>query len=515
MNTNLNSQLQNSRYGHANDWYLKRKTGYANRWSMLQTNMMSQEHNNAPVLFGTYMPNLSKERGLVDRFKRSIFRDYIRDVKHDKTEFRNALSVSEKLFSSNIKFTGDSRRLVMATIAVISRCKFPDKKFVPLTVEQAALTLKTDASSGYPYRVKKGLILHRLMDDVKLYDKGIGDDLFKYPLLTGFRLQLRETSGKLNVKTRVFTPYPGAITLIEQRFAKPFIDHFVNVDTFYITGRTGSQIRDILVSKFKDPKVKRLCSTDFTAYDQHVCVEVLQMAFYVLRSQLYLTKQESSLFEKVCDYFCCGYVNSSLKKKDQHIFIKSHGIPSGSAFTNLIGSIAHAIMVSYYDPTLMDKSLICGDDNLMDITSVNFQKYVNILETHFSMVVSIEKTKTFKSFNAFHFLGFDWINFEKIGSPILLINQAIYHTDYRTDLDAYDREVARSASVLLNAKNGSFIFASIFPEVIKLIYAGHDIKFNYLSYARPPTTDLLANRLVKRKVRASLRSHLIAGWLLR
>lgn len=517
----MDKQSLNTLYGRGHQWFLKRKISYANRLSQLQ-NFLEGDPFRKDFLFGSYIPNLSKETGLEKRIRKTKYAKYIRSVYVERQSFADALSASEKLFTERVEFKGNIRRLVMATVRVIESCfpqedmsNSPKTKFEPMSLVDASKFLKSDTSSGYPYRVKKGKIIDRLIDDCNQYLEFGLPDPFLYPIMSSFRLQLREKGNEISVKTRVIYPYPGSLTLLELRFIRPFIDHFTNNDTFYVIGRNGEKIRDLLISRFKHEDVKLLASTDFSSYDQTLLNEVIWMAFFVLRTQLRLTKSDSDLFDKLIDYFCCSAVNSSLKKKDQHIFLKLHGIPSGSGFTNLIGSICHAILVAYYDPKLLGQSLICGDDNLLNITSINFNDYITTLKRDFHMVISKDKCKIFRSYKTIHFLGFVWKDFVRLVSPLAVINQSIYHTDFRVDLDPYEREVARSASVLLNGQNGKEIFEQIFPEIKHELDIGKDFLIDYLSYARPPTSKLLSNSLAKPKTLMSLRLHLNTGWFIR
>ncbi|GFM95186.1 RNA-dependent RNA polymerase, partial [viral metagenome] len=437
----MNTQLLNNHLGRGKQWLLKREISYANRLSQLQ-NKLERSVFDRRVLFGSFLPNINKEAGVEKRILKTEFSKYIRSVFNDPNSFADSLKESEELFTKDVVFNGDNRRLIMATAQVIEKCNFPSTKFEPLSILQASQYLKSDTSSGYPYRQKKGKIVNTIIKDcVKYMENPTNNPLFTFPLLSSFRLQLREKMGKIVCATRTIFPYPASITLFELRFIRPFIEHFTNTDTFYCVGRNGEQIRSRLISLFMHDNVKKIASTDFSAYDKTLCNTVIQMAFYVLRSQMRLTKADSDLFDSLVDYFCCSFVNSSIKKKDQHLFLKTHGIASGSGFTNLIGSICHAILVAYYDPALLDRSLICGDDNIMDISHFNFKNYVSALKREFQMEISLSKCKIHTSYHSIHFLGFVWTDFVRMVSPFLTINQCIYHTDFRVDLDTYQREV--------------------------------------------------------------------------
>jgi len=336
----------------------------------------------------------------------------------------------------------------------------------------------------------------------------------------GFRLQVRESNAQVSLKVRVMYPFPGAITLIEAMFGAPFITHFINTDTFYTIGKTGGQLAQSMKKRFKFAHKKGF-GTDVKSFDQSVQPELILMAFAILKFSLTLTPRESQLFDKMVLYFICAPMVSPDMNGKMTSFIKIFGIPSGSFFTNILDTLSQGIAIEFAHPGILDNALLCGDDNLFfPGDGFHFSEFVSILSNEFGLVVSSEKSKFFTSLSSVFYLGFNWLHGIRQVSPLLVINQLLWHDDFITDLSTYDREVSRAASVLFNGANGKHIFAELFPDVMRMLDSNIEVKYSYISSSGPPPTlPVLTGELSvkdsKAQANLSLREHLTNGWFIR
>lgn len=81
---------------------------------------------------------------------------------------------------------------------------------------------------------------------------------------------------------------------------------------------------------------------DFSSFDSSVRVKLIKSAFQILDDIMSLTSVQRAMLKELMEYF----INTPLLlKKD--IIQKHRGIPSGSAFTQLIGSIVNMIACLY------------------------------------------------------------------------------------------------------------------------------------------------------------------------
>lgn len=470
-------------------------------------------------------PGWHIETGLLNRFKNAGLNGFVRQFDPiDQTQFDATLKVAETLMAENPKFTGDHRRLGAATLRASKACKFPNTKFKPTSIEYAAEhQLNKSSSSGYPFFQKKGKVLSELISQAQTLLQNKADYIWNWPCTRGFRLQLRESLNTLSRKIRIMYPYPGSIILLEDTFIMPFVDHFIQTDTFYVIGQNGEKIGNKINNRF-NKRLKRITSADISKFDQSLLNEVIISSFFILRNQLQLTQNESISFDKIVSYFCTSIMVSKSKGAPPYAFVKTHGVPSGSGFTNMIDSIAHAIMVEYLYPGLLDQCLICGDDNLFDSSHVDIKYYFEEFKTVFNMTIDPVKTDHFSTYKSIYFLGFKWINCVRYISPLLALNQVLWHADFLTSLDVYERELARSASVLLNGKNGKDYFTRLFPDVVTQLNQGKDIRYLYLYGTAPPTTHPGVSGVFNSKIKTvaqapgsfeSLKLHMDYGYLIR
>lgn len=464
-----------------------------------------------------YLPQLILEKGLISRFKSIGWDKYIKtDLDKQVTHNQMRLSVlkSRKTFATRAKFKGNLQLLFDATERVSKHCNFPEKLFGQKDYNQTFIeNINKSASSGYPLFKKKGLIASKLISDaISLSLNPKHFDFNDFPSTVGFRTQLRKSFDKILVKIRIMYPITGAITLIESSFVSPFIEHFQTVKSFYAIGHTGREMGNILKNNFQNSS--NIISLDVDSYDQNMINEVIIMAFYILRKQLYLTKFQEILFENCMLYFMKSIVSYKIGKDNVAFYIKQKGIPSGSTFTNLIGTLCHAIIIEYISPnSTKNNAQICSDDNIFHFSG-NLKKLVKTYEYAFNLVISKQKTKVYKDPRRLSFLGYIWLNYNRHIDPILALNQCVWHSSFRKDLDKYERELARCASTLLNGKNGIFLFKRLFPDVMNNLRKNRNIKFFYLHDNVPPLK-FLARKTSTYDQIESLRLHLVKGYDIR
>lgn len=448
------------------------------------------------------------------------FSQYVEHFKQLQTsEFEASLEKSERLMKEEKYFNGDKRSLVGAALRVAKACKFPQTKFTPSDLETAANEqLNHRSSSGYPLFVRKGKVLEELISQARDMISNPTSESWFWPCYRGFRIQIREEFSKLYRKVRIMYPYPGAIVLIEDTFVMPFVQHFINTDTFYIIGRSGLEIGKLIKSNFENSK--RISVFDVSAFDQNMLRDPIILAFGILRQQLRLSYEESVAFDNMVEYFCVNIFVSKDMDLNPYSFVRQHGIPSGSGFTNMIGTIAHAIILEYLEPGILEtrKALICGDDNLFDSHALNLKALAKNYELHFNLPIALNKCGNFTSSRRLSFLGFEFINYERHISYKLALNQFLWHTDWLTDLSPFERIVSRAASIFLNGKNGKYLFTKLFPDIVKSVEMGIDVRFTYLNGYKPPLSKEQLSKdfvIAGSSLNTSLSEHLEQGYNIR
>lgn len=509
---------RNKHYG----WVLHMLNDIEERSKILSSLLASGQFNDHIKHAGRFagrQSSLHIETGLVSRIQAAGLSHYLQQFKVDPEVYDKQLKKAEVSMTNKPSVDLDLRKLSEASMRVKIACGFPNYKFKPTTVEYAAENqVNKQSSASFPFYIRKGKVIDQLIELAKSSRTQLGTWL--WPMTRGFRIQIRY-QGDTNIlvpKVRVMYPYPGHIIILEDCYIIPFVKHFIENDTFYVIGRNGGSISKLLYNKLHNQGP--ITSLDVSSFDQDLIIQASVAAFGILRQQLTLTRDQISEFENIVKYFCTSLMVSKTKGSSSYGFIKTNGVPSGSGFTNMIDTIAHAIILEYLEPGIINKCLICGDDNIFPSKGIDLKNLFQGYKNSFNLTISIEKTKTYDSSDKISFLGFQWINYIRYVDTKLVLNQMVWHTDFLVELDKYERELARGASVLLNGINGKYLFKQLFPDVLKSLRVNADVRFVYLFGYQPPTT--LPGVLSYTKVRGpqpstnqSLLLHLNRGWAIR
>lgn len=141
----------------------------------------------------------------------------------------------------------------------------------------------------------------------------------------------------LEKKDRLVWGLDGATVSVEGQYAQPLIEHLSHNWFNYAGGKTPRDLRDNI----------RLCanrknfwaSVDFSKFDQTVPSWLIRWAFSVVKD-FYDPKYHREL-----DFICYNFINTLIAIPGEGITQKHKGIPSGSNFTQIIGSMCNAVMV--------------------------------------------------------------------------------------------------------------------------------------------------------------------------
>jgi len=281
---------------------------------------------------------------------------------------------------------------------------FQDKDFValeqpskfgnlrPASIESAKQRLLRSSSAGLPYMTRKGSVLDEGFDvnDIEA-QQGV------YPCVLFTRTQ---EGGK----TRNIWGYPLSDTLLEQRFLIPFLEVEKNLQ--FRSALRGPDHVDqavtnlLLVERREDDIV--YC-VDFSGYDASISPQHCAQAFGFVASHF-----QRSEFEHIVRLFE-RFVQIPVYTPDGEVS-GTHGVPSGSGFTNTIDSIVQWQVSMELG---MVRSEIQGDDGVH--------------------LIPRERRREFEQ--QFESAGFT-LNTDK--SEVFLSNEAVYlqryyHPNYRAD----------------------------------------------------------------------------------
>lgn len=224
------------------------------------------------------------------------------------------------------------------------------------------------------------------------------------PAMTFHRAQISKyvqkgvlTPDSVKYKDRVVWGLDAATIAIESQYALPMMELFSHKE-FYAGGKSPLQLRSLIASSRND--YPYWTSLDFSVFDQTVPSWMIYDVFKIIKS----------LFPERCkqelNWIADNFVHTKIVTHRGEMFQKHKGIPSGSFFTQLVGSMCNYLIIStflsyysecfeqlYYRKHYQTNMVVMGDDNLV-FTDLPID--VNILSVYvkkmFGMTVNPEKT---------------------------------------------------------------------------------------------------------------------------
>lgn len=260
-------------------------------------------------------------------------------------------------------------------------------RLTPLSTANALEYLKNSTNSGLPFMVKKGRVKEEVLNN------------FDYLIERRDPCVLFTRTQESN-KTRDVWGYPVADTLNEMRYYRPLLEFQKRQPWRQAVNKPEDVDRSItnLIIHAQTEDLS-LVSLDFSSYDATVKKSIQTSCFDYIK-YLFQSKYASDI-----DYIADRFNTIGLVTPDG-VIEGSHGVPSGSTFTNEVDSIAQFIVSREFEERLQF-SQIQGDDGAYACSDGE------------------ELMEHFRSF------GFQ-VNAEKtqVKKDSLVFLQMLYHPDY-------------------------------------------------------------------------------------
>lgn len=264
---------------------------------------------------------------------------------------------------------------------------------------ESLYNLPSSTSAGLPFKsgTLKGEVRNKLLHLARKQWLRLkqGKQLQVLPCKSGARCQLRKRGEN---KPRLIWAYPGYLSVIENQFLVP-IKKFCPPPFMGWSINWLDEGKSLYRLVYGDGNTwQSIAQIDFSSFDSSVSVDLINRAFAIVRSLFNLTKVESTMLDQLRYYF----INTPLCLYN-NIEIKSRGIPSGSAFTQLIGSIVNMIACTYASVRSREYTLrhhhSCwlGDDSFLNFgEALSKQEFEYFYLKYFSdlgLVTSVDKTR--------------------------------------------------------------------------------------------------------------------------
>jgi hypothetical protein len=243
----------------------------------------------------------------------------------------------------------------------------------PTSIQVSLDSMKRTTNSGLPELVPKRIIIDR---------GNYEDDGEDWPCVMFTRTQEQK-------KTRTVWGYPFNKLAFEGLYFLPVFNELRKVKYFSAYG--GPDVVDEAISRllYHRTKDEIIYSEDFSSFDQTIPIELIMIAFSIVESYY-----QAHYYE---DIFLIAnvFANIPLATPDG-IWIGQHGIPSGSWFTSIIGSLIHLCCQYMVKETLQDsKNQVMGDDGVIVLPKSISLK--DLTDVYSKMNLKLNETKTFES----------------------------------------------------------------------------------------------------------------------
>lgn len=238
------------------------------------------------------------------------------------------------------------------------------------------------SAAGYGYKGAKGDFDNYLKARTTAYtiakrldvDRDYGPQAIKdsTPDIAFTRTQLSQ----VKVKSKVRNVWGEAFhyVLLEGLFADRFIEYFSSIESFYFIGRDPLLAVPALIEEILS-ECDYVYMFDWSAFDSSVQEWEIRFAFLLLESLLtFPSNVEAQVWRFIIELF----IYRKIAGPDQVLYLKTQGIPSGSCFTNIIGSITNYVRIQYMFKKLTNEFATVfthGDDSLAGVKTDQYTTF--------------------------------------------------------------------------------------------------------------------------------------------
>jgi len=311
--------------------------------------------------------------------------------------------------------------------------------------------VKKETSSGLPSLMPKRLVFddeisraEQILERERLQRLGQTVAASKLkgpePAVAYYRTQASIKEGVPKKKVRMVWGYPLAMILHEACYARPVIDLMLTAVTPVSLGYRKSELGAKVASTAWWPVAGTF---DWSKWDANVPTQLVTEAFRIVK-KLFREVNEDA-WNLITRYFStCGI----LMPDGLTYTRRRKGIPSGSFFTSIIGSIANMIAIHFLAYSLGLDVIgidVLGDDSRVGLTGdIDIGKMTSLAKRHFGMKLNLEKLSYGGPEVSPRYLGHDWYR-GRIRRPVVETAQRIkYPERYNAHWydDRYDKLIS-------------------------------------------------------------------------
>jgi len=418
------------------------------------------------VVFDDRVAKLLERQGIQwEHNPRSIYRpkQLWKSLERYGSNFHNRVKIPSDVWRAGVDFAW----------RVFARPK-EHPKLSPLSIQEIEKAVDKSKSSGLPFLRTKGEVLPYAIDRMKQVIDGVK---VPSPCIAYARTQKSD-------KTRLVWGYPLEMTLLESKYARPLIDHFLSYRTPMALGLSKPALGGLLSGLQR----RHLYALDFSKFDASIPAHFIETAFSILETWFDVDPVE---WKMILNYF----IHTPIVMPDGHLYVgKDHGVPSGSYFTQLIDSIVNIMLIGMISHKFRlrvywREVLVLGDDSIFCTDRKVKLQHMAAFVSALGFKLNVLKSMVDKV----HFLGAEW----RRGLPDLdvteLATKAVYPERFRKYTTSADHW-----NVLLSYASQ---YLSGYRFVRNVDYDTSTIPYGGFSYGHYMTgSDMLHMQFVARKV---------------
>jgi hypothetical protein len=298
------------------------------------------------------------------------------------------------------------------------------------------------------------------------------------PPCMGFKRTQLSTIDK--PKVRLVWGFPFEMTIREGRFAVPIVNLFEFHESPIFHGKTMlKELPGFIDSMFINDG--QAVVVDWSGFDATLPPWLIQIAFKIVRQNLELSVSDETEFWNITDYF----IRTPIVLNNGDVFVKNGGIPSGSYFTQVIGSICNFIILSYLQLKSLNrfcKMKVLGDDSISRLRkseAVSFEQWSELAKGMFNMTLSPVKSNISSHPSKCDFLGHSARAGRVLRDEDKLVKLALY-PEYRVD----DPRVsaARVLGLLMDSGMRSPILLALYRRLEYKFGIAHEFNEKFIQY---------------------------------
>lgn len=299
-------------------------------------------------------------------------------------------------------------------------------------------------------------------------------------------------------KVRTVWGYPFEITLLEGQFAQPLIEAYSKRDCPMFIGR--SMLKELPM--FMDTlflRGNKAVGLDWSGFDASHSPALISVAFEILAEQLRLTDAEWKEYWFIRDYF----IDTPVIMPNGEVYIKHVGIPSGSFFTQLIGSIINFIVICtlmlYHWGGVWTRMKVLSDDSVFTVPTLemmDLESWAKVAQAFFGLKLNMKKSFLANKPSELEFLGHSSRGGRIQRDDIKLLRLFLY-PEYQVEDPTVT--ISRIRGLLIDSGFQSKVLLELYDHVCELFGTeasrANDKFYRYVIRRNIPTGDIRKGKL--------------------